>query len=93
MKKYISIFLILFFVSLGNAQVKTELITYQDGDVELEGSLIYDKILKSIRGGVLVFHNANGRDKFIEERANELAKLGYVVFTADMYGKGIIPED
>ena len=41
----------------------------------------------------MVFHNANGRDKFIEERANELAKLGYVVFTADMYGKGIIPED
>jgi dienelactone hydrolase len=93
MKKYILIFLILFFVSLSYGQVKTELITYTDDDVELEGYLAYDKLLKSIRGGVLIVPNVHGRDKFIQERADELAKIGYVVFVADMYGKGLTPKD
>jgi dienelactone hydrolase len=93
MKKYISVFLIILLVSISSAQVKTELITYKDGDVELEGYLAYDKLLKSVRGGVLLVHNTNGRDEFIQERADELAKIGYVVFAVDMYGKGIIPKD
>lgn len=93
MKKYISIFLIILFVSVGTAQVKTELITYQDGDVELEGYLAYDKLLKSVRGGVIIVHNANGRDKFINERADELAKIGYIAFAVDMFGKGVSPKD
>ena len=93
MMKYISIFLILILFSLSSAQVKSELITYKDGEVELEGYLVYDKILKSVRGGVLLVHNTNGRDKFIHERADELAKIGYVVFAIDLYGKGVIPKD
>ena len=93
MKTYISVFLIIVLFSLCKAQVKTELITYIDGDVELEGYLAYDKILKSVRGGVLLVHNANGRDEFIQERAGELAKIGYVVFAVDMFGKGIVPKD
>ena len=93
MMKYISLFLILILFSISSAQVKTELITYRDGDVELEGYLAYDKMLKSVRGGVLLVHNTNGRDKFIQERADELAKIGYVVFALDLYGKGVIPKD
>jgi dienelactone hydrolase len=93
MKIYIAIFLIVILFSLSSAQVKSELITYKDGDVELEGYLAYDKILKSVRGGVLLVHNANGRDKFIQERADELAKIGYVVFALDLYGKGVVPKD
>ena len=92
MIKYISIFFLIVFISQSGAQVKSELITYKDGDVELEGYLAYDRILKSVRGGVLLVHNANGRDKFIEERADELAETGYVVFALDMFGKGIHPE-
>jgi dienelactone hydrolase len=93
MKKILSIFLILIFISLCHAQVKTDLITYQDGEIELEGYLAYDKLLKSIRGGVLLVHDANGRDKFIQERADELAKVGYIVFALDMFGKGVSPKD
>jgi dienelactone hydrolase len=93
MKKIISLFLITLFVSVGSAQIKTELITYQDGEVELEGYLAYDKLLKSVRGGVIIVHNANGRDEFIQERADELAKIGYVVFAVDMFGKGVSPKD
>ena len=93
MKTYITIFFITALFSLSSAQVKSELITYNDGDVELEGYLAYDKILKSIRGGVLLVHNANGRNKFIQERADELAKIGYVAFALDLYGKGVIPKD
>ena len=93
MKTYISVFLIFVSFSLCDAQVKTELITYKDGEVELEGYLAYDKILKSVRGGVLLVHNSNGRNEFIQERAEELAKIGYVVFALDMFGKGIVPKD
>ncbi len=93
MKKILSIFLIVLFTSLCHSQVKTDLITYQDGDVELEGYLAYDKLLKSIRGGVLLVHNVNGRDKFIQERADELAKIGYIVFALDMFGKGVSAKD
>lgn len=93
MKTTISIFLILLLISLCSAQVKSELITYKDGDLELEGYLAYDKILKSVRGGVLIVHNANGRNKFIQERADELAKIGYVAFALDLFGKGVVPKD
>jgi len=93
MKKYICVILIIILFSLSNAQIKGELITYQDGDVELEGYLTYDKILKSVRGGVLLVHNTKGLDEFIQERADELAKLGYVVFAPDMFGKGRVPKN
>jgi dienelactone hydrolase len=93
MRKYLHYFLILFLISAVHSQVKTERISYKDGEVELEGHLAYDKLLKSVRGGVLLVHNFFGHDEFIRKQAEELAQLGYVVFALDMYGKGILAKD
>ena len=93
MKRFIFIILTFLFASVIQAQTKSEAVSYTDGDLELEGKFVYDKLLKSKRGGILLVHDVNGRDEFISKKAEELAELGYVVFIADMYGKGILPKD
>ncbi|CAB3403746.1 unnamed protein product [Caenorhabditis bovis] len=40
------------------------------------------------RPAVIVFHAFTGRTKFDDDKARELARLGYVAFAADTYGKG-----
>ena len=37
---------------------------------------------------VLIAHAWGGRDNFVEEKAKELAKEGYVAMAVDMYGDG-----
>ena len=93
MKTILSLFILFILISNVQAQVKWETITYQDGETELEGYLSYDKLLKSKRGGVLIVHDKYGINEFIKERAKELAKLGYVAFVADMFGKEVQMDD
>jgi dienelactone hydrolase len=89
MKIKIVAFFMFVFITCIQAQVKKEVILYQDGDVQLEGFLTYDKLLKSKRGGVLIIHDKYGLNEFIKKRAEEIAKLGYVAFALDMFGKDI----
>ena len=72
------------------ADVTTELVDYK-GDTTFEGYLAYDKASTDKRPGVLVLHTQRGIQDFVRERTRELAKLGYVAFAADFYGKGIRP--
>lgn len=39
---------------------------------------------------VILSHAWSGRDRFIEEKAQQVAEWGYVGFALDMYGKGIL---
>jgi dienelactone hydrolase len=78
----------------GSAQaaVKFEIIDYKQGDTALEGWLVYDTAKTGKRPGVLVYPawwGPSAQDKDVAER---LAKLGYVVFVADIYGKGVRPD-
>jgi dienelactone hydrolase len=82
----ISILVILFSFDL-HAQIKTRIIEYQQGETQLQGTLYYDPILKSIRGGILILHDENGAGEFIAENAQMLAGIGYIVFVADLFGK------
>src|SRR5690606_30406202 len=43
--------------------------------------------------GVLIVHDWMGPSDFTRDRARELAKLGYVAFAADIYGKDVRPKD
>ncbi len=73
-----------------------ELIEYAENDTELEGYLCFDPTGTGQRPGVLVAHAWGGRDAFAEEKAEELARLGYVGFALDVYGKGVLgsgPEE
>lgn len=63
-------------------------INYVDGDTLLEGFFAFDDEVQGKRPAVLVSHPWAGRSKFTEEKACELAKLGYVGFALDMYGAG-----
>ncbi len=75
------------------AALRTEHIDYKDGDVLLQGYLAYDDSIKEKRPGVVVVHEWWGLNKHIEERAETLAKLGYIAFAIDMYGKGKNTQD
>ncbi len=69
--------------------IRTKTIDYQDGDVDLQGYLAWDDTLDGERPGVMVSHAWRGRTQFENDKAEELAKLGYVGFALDLYGKGV----
>ena len=76
-----------------NAQLRTETVDYKQGDTTREGYLAYDDSVKGPRPGVLVVHDWMGCDSYAKMRANMLAKLEYVAFAADIYGKGVRPKN
>jgi len=59
----------------------------------LEGYLAYDDSFQGKRPGVLVVHEWNGHNPYVRKRAEQLARLGYVGFALDMYGKGVRAKD
>jgi dienelactone hydrolase len=83
------------FAMLTNAQAQlhAETVEYKQDDTTLEGYLAYDETVKGARPGVLVVHDWMGCDSYAKTRADQLAKLGYVAFAADIYGKGVRPKN
>jgi len=73
--------------------VQTQIIEYQDGDTVLEGYVAWDDSVTGPRPGVLVAHDWTGRRDFATGKAEEIAKLGYIGFALDMYGKGVFGAD
>jgi len=76
-----------------HAEIKHETVGYQQGPTTLEGYLAWDDSTTAPRPGVLVVHNWMGLTKDTQEIADRLAKLGYVAFAADIYGKGVRPAN
>jgi dienelactone hydrolase len=73
------------------AAVKLETIEYQQDGATLEGYAAYDDALKGKRPGVLIVHQWRGAGDYEKKRAEMLAKLGYIAFALDIYGKGVRP--
>jgi dienelactone hydrolase len=67
-------------------------VTYQQGGAELEGFHVYDDSVSGKRPAVLVIHQWTGLSDSEKRRSRQLAELGYNVFAADIYGKGIRPQ-
>ena len=78
----------------GSAQaaVKFETINYQQGDTALEGWIVYDDAVTGKRPGVVVYPAWWGPSAMDKDVAERLAKMGYVAFVADIYGKGVRPD-
>lgn len=74
----------------GKNEMPCEFVSYQHDQTELEAYLAFTDHSSSPRPLILVAPDWRGRSEFACEKANELAKLGYVGFALDMYGKGII---
>ena len=62
---------------------------YRDGKTVFEGHVAWDATLAGPRPGVLVAHAWGGRSEFEDRKAEQLAELGYVGLSIDLYGKGI----
>ncbi|MBF0473673.1 MAG: dienelactone hydrolase family protein [Nitrospirae bacterium] len=75
------------------AVVITELVEYTQGGTQLEGYLAYDNASDKKRPGILVIHEWTGINQNIKQKTEALAKMGYVAFAADIYGKGIRPAN
>jgi dienelactone hydrolase len=67
-------------------------IEYKQADTVLEGLSVYDDAVQGKRPAVLVVHQWKGLGGYERKRAEMLARLGYNVFAADIYGKGVRPQ-
>ncbi len=65
-------------------------VNYLDEGTLLQAFFAYDDRYKERRPAVLICHTWCGRDEFVNNKAKQLAELGYVAFALDMYGEGII---
>jgi len=74
------------------AALHTEVVEYRHGDTALEGYLAYDNAVQGKRPGVLVVHEWTGVGPYVKKRVEQLARMGYLAFALDMYGKGIRPK-
>lgn len=71
------------------ARLVNQALTYRQGEQVFEGRLVYDDAVKARRPAVMVVHEWWGLNDYVVGRAEMLAKLGYVAFAADMYGRGV----
>ena len=71
------------------AEIQTTPLTYKIDGQTFEGSLSRPAKLTGSAPGVLVAHDWTGYGPFTRARAEDLARLGYIAFALDMYGKGL----
>jgi dienelactone hydrolase len=93
MKKLLFLLSSLLFAGESMATIKTENIDYSSNGTMMQGYLAYDDAKKGPRPGILIVHDWMGLGSFTKEKAEKLAKEGYVAFAVDIYGKGIRPKD
>ena len=70
------------------AAVQGEEVSYQAGDVTMNGYLAYDDSIQGPRPAVLVVHEWWGHNAYARKRADMLAGMGYIALAVDMYGDG-----
>jgi len=74
------------------SEIVYKAIEYKQGETVLEGLSVYDSAIQGKRPALLVVHQWKGLGDYEKKRAEMLARLGYNVFAADIYGKGIRPQ-
>ena len=79
-------------VSTLSAAIVEKPLEYKAGDVLCEGWQAYDDAVTGKRPGVLIVHQWTGISDHEKEAARKLAALGYNVLVADIYGKGVRPQ-
>ena len=72
---------------------KREAIAYEADGRPFEGWLVVPDHCRPQAPGILVFHEFMGLGDYLDRHLQHLADLGYVAMAADMYGRGIRPED
>ncbi len=93
MKTFVSLAAAILFASSAMAQFTLEPVEYKEGTTVLSGYFAYDASAKDKRPGVVIVHDWMGVSDYVKMRAEQLVKLGYVAFVADIYGKGVRPAN
>lgn len=91
--RFLALLPLLSLAALPQDAIKTQVVDYKHGDVGLQGYLAWDESFVGKRPGVLVIHEWRGHGDYVRRRAEQLARLGYVAFALDMYGKGVFAKD
>lgn len=81
--------------TVASAEITTRTVEYEHGGIKFEGFLANDSSFSpdAKRPGVLVIPEWWGLNDYAKERARQIAAMGYVAFTADMYGGGVSTTD
>ena len=93
MKKFLLAAMTTVIAASVHAAIQTKTVEYKQGDTTLAGFVAYDDAIPGKRPGVLVVHQWMGLTDYEKHRAEMLAQLGYVAFCADIYGKGVRPQN
>lgn len=92
MRYALALLLASLWITTAEAEIKTKVVQYKDGDVTLEGFVAWDsEQTAKERPGVLVVHQWLGLTEYEQSRCRQLAELGYVAFALDIYGQGVRP--
>ena len=65
-----------------------ETLVYQGPGGPFEGVIAYDDEVEAARPGVLVIPNVLGQKEADNQKAEDIARLGYVGFACDVFGQG-----
>ena len=76
---------------VATAKVESKVYPYRSGDDSFEGLISRPKDTP-IKGGVLVVHNWMGVSDETKKQAERFAEQGFLVISADVYGKGVRPS-
>jgi dienelactone hydrolase len=93
MSVFLAALMVLGMATASYGEIVTQAVPDKQDNTDLEGFLAYDDTVKGKRPGVLVVHEWWGLNDFAKKTAERLAKMGYVAFAADMYGKGKVTTD
>lgn len=91
--KSFCLLLLAFAVDPAFSAVITQEIEYRHEGLALQGYFAYDDAVAGKRPAVLVVHEWYGHGPYARRRAEQLAKLGYLAFAGDMYGKGVYAKN
>ena len=82
----------MYMAASASAAIKSRAVEYSTPDGSLmEGYISYDDGIKTPQPAIIIVPDWMGLGQFAKNKAQLLAKEGYVVFAADVYGKGIRP--
>ena len=76
------------------AEIKKSWVDYTHGDAKLKAYLVQDDAIQGKRPAIFMIHAREGMTERTREMADNWARLGYVVFAADIFGfgQGILPK-
>lgn len=75
------------------SEIKGSAVLYKASEVEAEGYVAFDDATDTPRPGVLVVHDWMGVSDHTRGVCDDLAKMGFVAFAPDIYGKEVRPFD